>query len=181
MTSSASERTRRAILVAAIRVLSANRSASMREVAAEAQVSRSTVHRHYPDRSALSGALARFVEEEYERVIDLLRPQDGTGLDVLLRLCSELYDNYDVFGWWFFTDDGDGEDTDAGDDFVAELVARGHADGSIDTDLTAMWINMMLWSLLYTARFQQRYSGHTRGEVRAVFMTSARKLFQAVP
>lgn len=178
MTTTAVERTRRAILIAAIRVLSANQSASMREVADEAQVARSTVHRYYPDRATLLEALTAFVTQEYEQVIDLLRGRGGTGLEVLLQLVSELYDNDEVFGWWFVASDEETEDDGMGDDFVVELVARGHADGSIDPAFPAIWIDTMIWSLLYAARVQRLQPGRTRGEVRTVFLASAEKVLR---
>ncbi len=67
MTSSASshsgprERTRKAILDAAMTVLADNPSASLTDIAAAADVGRSTVHRYYPERTDLLRALARHV------------------------------------------------------------------------------------------------------------------------
>lgn len=65
------------------------------------------------------------------------------------------------------------------DSFVDNLVTRGRADGSLDASLPSTWVNMMVWSLLYTARAQQHMPGITRAEVRRLFLASAEKLFRA--
>lgn len=174
---SAAERTRRAILVAAIHVLGANRSASTREIAEAAQVSRSTIHRYFPDRPTLVAALGEFVDDEYNRVVDSLRPDDGTAQEVLIRLASELFDGMEIFGWWFFAWDlVASDDADMDDELVDSLVQRGHAEGSVDRLVNSKWLNMVLWSMLFAAHSQYIQGSATQGELRTQLIHGVRKL-----
>ncbi|WP_087624109.1 helix-turn-helix domain-containing protein [Aeromicrobium sp. PE09-221] len=176
MTTPAQDRTRRTILLAAIRVLGSNRRASMREIGEAADVARSTVHRYFADRPALEAAVGSFVEEEYGRIAENARPQDGTGLEALMRLATELFDRLDVVGWWFLMpEDEQSPDAPEEDEIVSAIVDRGHADGSIDPVLPSAWVSDLLWSLLYSANAHTRFPRHTRGEVRSLFLHSLRK------
>ena len=176
MSTPTQDRTRRAILLAAIRVLGSNRRASMREIGEAADVARSTVHRYFADRPALEAAVGSFVEEEYDRIAEDARPQDGTGLEALMRLATELFDRLDVVGWWFLMPEDELiiENLDD-DEVVGAIVERGHADHSIDSVLPGAWVSDVLWSLLYSANARTRSTTHTRGEVRDLFLHSLRK------
>ena len=83
-------RTRKAILDAAIRVLAADPSASLGQIADAADVGRTTLHRYFPDRAEL---LAAVMQEAGRRLGDAAvraRLDEGTGLDALLRACQTL-------------------------------------------------------------------------------------------
>ncbi|MBM9465442.1 TetR/AcrR family transcriptional regulator [Aeromicrobium sp. YIM 150415] len=176
MSTPTQDRTRHAILLAAIRVLGSNRRASMREIGEAAEVARSTVHRYFADRPALEAAVGSFVEEEYARTAEEARPQDGTGLEALMRLATELFDRLDILGWWFLMpEDEQVLDALEEDEIVGTIVDRGHADHSIDPALPGAWISDLLWSLLYSANAHTRFAVHTRGEVRSLFLHSLRK------
>jgi TetR/AcrR family transcriptional regulator, mexCD-oprJ operon repressor len=56
--------TRRAILLAAARVLATRQAASMADVAAAAEITRGTLYRHFPGREALIQALEAMANEE---------------------------------------------------------------------------------------------------------------------
>ncbi len=176
MSTPTQDRTRRAILLAAIRVLGSNRRASMREIGEAAEVARSTVHRYFADRPALEAAVGSFVEEEYAQIAEDARPREGTGLEALMRLATELFDRLDILGWWFLMPEDEQalEDLEE-DEVVAALVERGHADHSIDPVLPGAWVSDMLWSLLYSANARTRSAAQTRGEVRSLFLHSLRK------
>jgi TetR/AcrR family transcriptional regulator, mexCD-oprJ operon repressor len=72
-----SERTRRAILDAAARVLGRKPDAAMSEIAAEARVGRATLYRHFPTRESL----VRGVQDV--GVTELLEALDAADLDAL--------------------------------------------------------------------------------------------------
>lgn len=187
MSTAVRERTRTAILHAAIRVLSQNRSAGFRDIAAEAGVARSTVHRYFADRAALLAGLAGFVDEEYERVVRESRLEEDSGLEAMLRLATGLVDRLDVFGWWLqpFDDDATAsaepasdttsEPGDLYDPQIDAVVARGHDDGSIDSQLPSVWINTLLWSMLYSVNALYQHVPMTLGEARAHLLRTMEK------
>ncbi|MFD1860357.1 TetR/AcrR family transcriptional regulator [Aeromicrobium camelliae] len=180
MSTSTQDRTRRTILLAAIRVLSANRSASMREIAEEADVARSTVHRYFADRPALEAAMSEFVDEEYIAIGTAARPEEGTGIDALERLATELFDHLEVFGWWFqLPEDEEEVAVEEDDHIVSRVVQRGHDDGTIDPSLPVGWVTGLVWSLLYSANAYTQEGSFTRGEVRKLFLHSLRKSVSA--
>ncbi|MEV1292452.1 TetR/AcrR family transcriptional regulator [Pseudonocardia sp. NPDC049635] len=146
------ERTRQAILRAAIGVLSANPGAALGEIAEAAGVARSTLHRYYPDRATLSSAVGAFVQAEYAAAIRRARLDEGTGLAAYTRLCGELIEGRDVFAWWVRGEiDDEVPDENDEDRMVTALVRRGHADGSIDPLLDAEWLATHIWCGLFAA------------------------------
>ncbi|MER0244344.1 helix-turn-helix domain-containing protein [Streptomyces sp. HSW2009] len=68
------ERTVRAILEAAERVLSANPAASMEQIAEAAGVARTTVHRRFVSRDALLAALAAWATQRFHDAVESARP-----------------------------------------------------------------------------------------------------------
>ncbi|BBG04844.1 MULTISPECIES: TetR/AcrR family transcriptional regulator [Pseudonocardia] len=161
------ERTRRAILRAAIEVLSGNPGAALGEVAEAAGVARSTLHRYYPDRATLAAAVDSFVVGEYADAIRRSRPDDGTGLEAYTRLCGEMIDAREVFAWWMR---GEITEEDAADNeedrLVAGIVHRGHADGTIDRELDADWLAGHIWCGLFAAFYLPEPAGRSPRETR---------------
>lgn len=98
MTSSAAthsgprERTRKAILDAAMTVLADQPTASLSDIAAAADVGRSTVHRYYPERTDLLRALARHVHELSNAAIDRADPTHGPADAALRRVVESQLD-----------------------------------------------------------------------------------------
>ena len=161
------ERTRKAILRAAIGVLAGNPGAALGEVAEAAGVARSTLHRYYPDRAGLEAAVETFVLAEYAGAVRRARPDEGTGLDAYTRLCGELLDAHEVFAWWMRgeTEQQDPEETEE-DRITAGIVHRGHADGSIDPALDADWLTSHIWCGLFAAFHLPEAPGRSPRETR---------------
>lgn len=144
-------RTRQAILDAAIEVLARNPGAPLGEVATAADVGRTTLHRYFPERTDLVAAL----KEEAKRRLDEARLRarigDDSGASAIRRLCQEYFDLGDVLSLLFHEQiacEEDDEDV-ADDDAFATVVQRGHDDGSIDPELPVTWVQNIIWSQLY--------------------------------
>ncbi|RRH78284.1 TetR/AcrR family transcriptional regulator [Falsigemmobacter faecalis] len=75
-----------------MRVLPKTPSASIHDIADEAGVGRSTVHRYFDERSALIQALARHVYELSNDAIVRAVPDSGPPLQALRRLAEEQLD-----------------------------------------------------------------------------------------
>ncbi|WP_293695456.1 TetR/AcrR family transcriptional regulator [uncultured Agrococcus sp.] len=152
------ERTRLAILHAGIDVLSNDPSAPLGEVAARADVARSTLHRYFPDRRSLAVAIGTYVNEQYDEVVDRGLQGGGTGLEQFRRLYVELTERLDLLTWWMnpgsaaLCEGSEAEVEDEPDTRIVDLVARGHEDGSIDPLVSADWTENLLWSTLYAIR-----------------------------
>ncbi|TDD57696.1 TetR/AcrR family transcriptional regulator [Kribbella antibiotica] len=155
-------RTRRAIIEAAVLAFGRQRNASLGEIAIEAKVARSTLHRYFPDREALIRAMADDLLELVERTVD--EADLGTGPP---RLAFQRL----IAGWFelgprlFFLFNepslGSPEQAPWVKDFFARLdqagkpleglIARGHAEGVFAQSLPPAWINRMLWWSVYIA------------------------------
>lgn len=142
-------RTRQAILDAAVEVLARNPAASLGDVAAAADVGRTTLHRYFPERSDLLTALHAEAVDRLEQARARARTAEDTGAAAVRRLCQEYFDLGDVLSLFFREQVAADEDPGTCDDWFEDMVRRGHADGSIDTELPALWIQSLLWSQLY--------------------------------
>jgi TetR/AcrR family transcriptional repressor of lfrA len=79
-------RTRTAILTAAMTVLAVNPAASLADIAAAAEVGRSTLHRYFSERSDLLRELALHVHELAKAAIDDAEPDCGPPIEALRRV-----------------------------------------------------------------------------------------------
>ncbi|GGZ16720.1 TetR/AcrR family transcriptional regulator [Streptomyces nitrosporeus] len=84
------ERSVRAILEAAERVLSEDPGASMEQIAAAAGVARTTVHRRFAHRQALIDALAVSAARQLSRVVEDGRPDTAPPLVALHRITADV-------------------------------------------------------------------------------------------
>ncbi|RSM61625.1 TetR family transcriptional regulator [Actinoplanes sp. ATCC 53533] len=80
------ERSMRAILVAAERVLSGNPAASMEQVAEAAGVARTTIHRRFASRQALVDAMATTAVRQLLEAIEAGRPETAPPLVALHQI-----------------------------------------------------------------------------------------------
>jgi AcrR family transcriptional regulator len=168
-------RTRRAILDASVTVLSRNPAASLAEVADKAQVGRSTLHRYFPERSDLLDAVSADVLRRIDGAVRRARPGEGSGRAALLRVSRELFDLGDLLTLVLsghFADRSEWRECTEADVALIALVERGHADGSIGSDLTPEWLQRLLWSLLSAADFHERESAGSRHDVLAMALRS---------
>lgn len=155
-------RTRRAILEAAAVVYGRQRNASLGEIAAEAKVARSTLHRYFPDREALIRAMADDLLELVERTIQEADLEKGPPRLAFQRLIAGWFElGPRLFFLFNEPSFGTPEPAPWVQDYFARLdrigkpieglIARGHADGVFAQSLPPAWINRMLWWSVYIA------------------------------
>ncbi|MER5493579.1 MULTISPECIES: helix-turn-helix domain-containing protein [unclassified Streptomyces] len=173
-------RTRRAILDAAVRVLSEDRSAPMGRVADAAGVARSTLQRYFADRTALLEALSAYASDRIDEATQRARTEEGPPLEALGRLVQELFDLGDVVmlvsaDW----EDEQGEPDSATDRALHDLLGRARAAGDLDPRLTDAWIEQLLWATLYTAWTHVRDHDAPKHDSLAACLLSLTKMVRA--
>lgn len=156
-------RTRQAILDAAVGVLSRNPAASLGDVAAAADVGRTTLHRYFPERGDLMSALKEEADRRLDQAGVRARMSEGSGAAALRRLCQEYFDLGDLLSLLFQEQVGFEEEGACDDGFEA-MVLRGHADGSIDPELPPVWVQSVMWSQLYAGWGYLSYGTASRHE-----------------
>lgn len=166
-------RTRTAIIDATIRALNKDAQASMAEIATEAQVGRTTLHRYFPERSDLMEAVAEEGITRLEKATKNAQLDRGDAFEALRRLCyeylalSELLrlifngSEASVILWEKWGKDSEYSESDRA---LAALVERGHREKSFNPAFNHEWIANVLWSMLYTSVSYIYKSNHTAHE-----------------
>ncbi|MFD7235832.1 TetR/AcrR family transcriptional regulator [Streptomyces syringium] len=149
--SGARGRTRQAILGAAASVLSRRPHATLAEIAAAADVGRSTLQRYYPDREVLVSAVVEHSLQRLDESLTEARIDQGPPLQALRRLVVAMLDVGDHVLFLY----GDARITQCvaargGPDPAAEeigrLIRRGQAEGLLDAEVSGDWIAHVLWA-----------------------------------
>ncbi|TWF79626.1 TetR family transcriptional regulator [Pseudonocardia hierapolitana] len=172
-------RTRRAILDAAVRVLSQQSSASLAEVAAAAGVGRTTMHRYFPERADLLTGISHDLLEQIAAATERARPDLGPAVAALERLCQAYFALGDgllltMNEPYLFTDPVWQKESES-DRALLRLVERGHAEGTIDPGLSPLWVQTVLWSLLYAAWMHARDDEVPEHDALALCLRTLRK------
>ncbi|HEU5485752.1 MAG TPA: TetR/AcrR family transcriptional regulator [Microlunatus sp.] len=160
---SKADRTRRDIVDAAVEVWALDNAASLGSVAERAGVGRTTLNRYFTDRNQLISAVDDECRRRYADAVARSRPTEGTGIDALMRMCTELIQLGAVLGIVFADDalvDPDSWFTED-DDPLGAVIGRGYADGSLDTDLPGDWIGTFVWTSLFAAHLVVRNGTRT--------------------
>lgn len=154
-------RTERAILAAATRTWASDRSATLPQIAVAAEVGRTTLHRYYPERDGLVRAAVEYALEAIGGAIAEAEPDAGHPLEAMRRVVAALASQSEAIMFVF----GDQSlvrevvptvepDLPSPPDPVIDLIRRGQAEGVFDDQLSAEWIQQVLWGVSYTA-FEQ--------------------------
>lgn len=147
-------RTRAAILDATVSVLARDRAATLPEIAAAAEVARSTLHRYFADRDRLI----------YETTLDSIRvigdliagaaTAEGPAIEAMRRVITTLAPQGDRIVF-LFADSAALRDIPAehlpNSAPILELIIRGQREGAFDSELSAEWIRIALFGLLVKA------------------------------
>lgn len=147
-------RTRGAILAAAASVLARDRAATLPDIAEAAGVGRTTLHRYFPDRESLiEAAVEDSIQAIYQSVAEAALHQ-GPSMDAMRRAVAAMVAVGDrlmfVFGdprllQGYRAPDGVVPPSDP----VLDLIERGQAEGAFDPEVSASWIQHVLWVLVY--------------------------------
>jgi AcrR family transcriptional regulator len=149
------ERSVRAILEAAERVLADDPGASMEQIAEAAGLTRITVHRRFASRQALMEALAVSAKQQLVDAIEEARPDAAPALVALHRVTANALK---VKNAWRFTLGNPMADTSAAAAIWAdinartlELLSRAQREGLLDPAADLEWTRQVYYALLSEA------------------------------
>ncbi|WP_328747116.1 TetR/AcrR family transcriptional regulator [Streptomyces sp. NBC_00285] len=149
------ERSVRAILEAAERVLANDAGASMEQIAEAAGLTRITVHRRFANRQALLEALAVSAKQQLLDAIGEARPDSAPALVALYRVTANVLRVKDT---WRFTLSHATPHTSAAaaiweeiDTYTLELLARAQNEGLLAPDADLDWTRQVYYALLSEA------------------------------
>jgi TetR/AcrR family transcriptional repressor of lfrA len=143
-------RTRNAILDAAMSVLADKPTASLGDIAAAANVGRSTLHRYFAERSDLLHALARHVHDLSNAAIEHAEPDCGPAVEALRRVVECQLDLGPIVPFVYNepTIAADAELAallDTGDEVIVDVLNRASMRGSAGPP---DWPRLVFWALL---------------------------------
>ncbi|MCX5144975.1 MULTISPECIES: TetR/AcrR family transcriptional regulator [unclassified Streptomyces] len=146
------ERSVRAILEAAERVLSADPGASMEQIATAAGVARTTIHRRFTHRQALIDALASSAARQLAQAVEDGRPDTAPPMVALHRITANVLE---VKSAWAFAlglpAAPDSEATALHQDIARRcltVLERARADRLIDEAADLTWVRRFYYALL---------------------------------
>lgn len=147
-------RTRGAILAAAASVLARDRTATLSDIAEASGVGRTTLHRYFPDRESLIEAAVKDSIQAIQQSVAEAVLDQGSPLDAMRRAVAAMVAVGDrlmfVFGDPRVLEGyGAGGGAAPPDDPVIGLIRRGQAEGVFDPEVSASWIQHVLWVLVY--------------------------------
>jgi TetR/AcrR family transcriptional repressor of lfrA len=167
-------RTRRAILDAAMSVLAENPSAPLSEIAAAAEVGRSTVHRYFAERTELIKALAVHVHTLSTAAIEAAEPACGPPIAALRRVVECQLDLGPIV-LYVYTEPTITADPalmahlDTGDEVIVEVLAR------LSTQRPTTppgWARRVFWALLQAGYEAAKQDGTPRVQIVDAIMAS---------
>ncbi|WP_326693755.1 TetR/AcrR family transcriptional regulator [Streptomyces sp. NBC_01766] len=146
------ERSVRAILEAAERVLAEDPGASMEQIAAAAGVARTTIHRRFANRQSLIEALASSAARQLAQAVDDGRPDTAPPLVAMHRITANVLQ---VKGAWAFalelpaTPDSEAAALHRDiDDRCTAVLKRARADRLIDEAADLDWVRRVYYALI---------------------------------
>ncbi|MBI3212697.1 MAG: TetR family transcriptional regulator [Mycobacterium sp.] len=167
-------RTRRAILDAAMTVLAENPAAPLADIAAAADVGRSTVHRYYPERTALIHALAVHVHALSSEAIERADPSCGPPVDALRRVVESQLDLGPIVLFVYNEPSVTSNPElmahlDTGDEAIVEILNRVSTE---DATAPPGWARRVFWALLQAGYEAAKQDGTPRQRIVDAIMAS---------
>lgn len=148
-------RTRQAILDAAAAQWSQDPTANLSRIASAAEVGRATLHRYFADRQALHIALATDSWTSLLRAVEAAQPAADSASEAIQRVVTAMVYAGDRVRFLFRTTEGTPSEADAGiaqqaDELMLAVVERGQNEGTLDSTVPTRWIQLLVWSTVYT-------------------------------
>lgn len=152
-------------MAAAVSTWASARTATLPQIAEAAEVGRTTLHRYFPERDGLVRAAVEHALEAIGGAIAEAQPDTGHPLQAMRRVVAALASTSEAIMFVF----GDQSlvrdvvptakpDLPTPHDPVIELIRRGQDEGVFDDQLSAEWMQQVLWGVSYTA-FEQVAQG----------------------
>ncbi|WP_203031330.1 TetR/AcrR family transcriptional regulator [Frankia nepalensis] len=171
-------------MTAAVGVWVRDRTATLPQIAEAAQGGRTTLHRYFPERDGLLRAAVEHALEAVGRAIAEAEPDRGHPLEAMRRVVAALASVSEAIMFVF----GDqalmrdvvptaDPDPPTPRDPVIDLIRRGQAEGVFDDQLSAEWLQQVLWAVSYTAFEQVELGALAKFDVAA---TVSRTLEQGI-
>lgn len=146
------QRTRRAILEAAAALWARDFSASLGDIADRAEVSRSTLHRYFPERQALVDALLVDSQTRMGEAWDAAVAVSTTPMQTVENIAAAIVDLADQV-LFLFSDparfEGNPHWNDDDDDALPELIRAAQRDGDLDPDIAPQFALSVMYALIY--------------------------------
>ncbi|MEV4400199.1 TetR/AcrR family transcriptional regulator [Nonomuraea sp. NPDC049607] len=146
------ERSVRAILEAAEHVLAADPGASMEQIAAEAGVARTTIHRRFANRQALTDALATSAARQLVKAIDDGRPDTAPPLVAMHRITANVLEVKSAWAFALALPAEPGSEASLLqrdiNDSCALTLRRAQNDGLIDEKADLDWVRRVYYALI---------------------------------
>ncbi|MGA6161141.1 TetR/AcrR family transcriptional regulator [Amycolatopsis magusensis] len=149
------ERTVQAILEAAEKVLSADPTASIEQIAAAAGVARTTVHRRFATRDALIDELTAWAAQRFREAVRRGRPETAPPLVALYQVTANVLDV--KISWGFAmsrTSSADSRVAEVHDEVREEcdrLFLRARDAGVLRADVDLDWARRVYYALIHEA------------------------------
>ncbi|WP_280496909.1 TetR/AcrR family transcriptional regulator [Nocardia asiatica] len=147
-------RTRAAILEAALTVWAREFSAPLADIAERAEVSRSTLHRYFPERQDLLDAVLIESLEVLDAVVAKAASSAPRAFDQLLLMLRSFVEVGDRLIFLYADPDrftGNPHWRPVGDRSLRTLIAAAQAEGDLDPALPAAWIEGVFNAHIYVA------------------------------
>lgn len=170
-------RTRAAILDATASVLARDRGATLPEIAAAAEVARSTLHRYFVDRDRLIYEATLHSLRVINNSIAAAATDQGPAIEAMRRLITTLVPEGDRIVF-LFADPAVLRDIPADHQPnvgpITELIVRGQDEGALDPGLSVEWIRIALFGLLVRASREAAHGIVARHSI----VTSLTRIFE---
>ena len=181
------ERSRAAVLDAALDVLGRRADASIEDIAAAAGVVRQTVYAHFPSRGALLGAVVEHLTTETARTLDALDLDTVPETDALRRWLEASWDMAERYPVLLSPILAGAPAVDEHERHqpvtarLAELIRRGRRTGAFDTRLPEAWTVTAVIALGHAAGQEVTAGRMGQREAGTAYRDSVLRLVRADP
>ena len=177
------QRSRAAILDAALRILDADPEASVSTVAAAAGVTRQTVYAHFPSRDRLLTAALDHLTDEAVAAMDAAGPEEGPAAEALLRTLDaarRASGRYPALlrhfaGLPVSEETGRAQHKPVADR-LRRIVERGQHAGEFDRNLPADWLVTAIIQLGHAAAGEAEAGRMSAAEADAALTATVRRI-----